>query len=81
MLRDQIETHPAWGYISKLSNVERYYALTGQNASMFTQIFNCKLEEWAFTRLNEIPIEWAYISVTDPFRNIAFIMVAKPNDL
>lgn len=77
--KEQIENHNAWKYISSLSNAERYTALFGKSQHLTEKCFNVKIEEWPFTRMNEIPKEWAYVSVTDPFRNTSFIAVLKPN--
>lgn len=79
MTREQIEIHPAWKYISGLSNSQRYSALTGSSASALEKAFAVKIEEWSFTRLSEIPDNWMSISATDSFRNMAMIMVLRPD--
>lgn len=78
MTKQEIENHPAWKYISGLSNAGRYEALSGKNRSLAEECFNVSVEEWPFTMLSKIPDNCAYISATDSFRNIAMIMVLKP---
>lgn len=77
MTRQQIEQHPAWLYISKLSNEARYKALTGEFRSLAENNFGVKIEEYPFTAMNDIPDDCARISAIDSFRNIALILVLK----
>lgn len=78
MTKEQILEHPAFKYISGLSNRQRFYILFGKTQTDIEKNFNVKIENYHFTKLPEIEDGWITLSVNDSFKNESSIAVLKP---
>jgi hypothetical protein len=78
MSKEEIEQHPAWKQILKLSPKDRYYVLLGRMQLDIENSLGVRIESRPYTDLPNIGEDQLALAVTDSFSNYACLAVVSP---